>query len=244
MQYKIVLSDELLTEFYKFKRSSDFDKNLIEKLFNYYTAGELTNAAQLERIEINDTRLLHNLSKTGSKYRGKTLEELCQETTYKFILNTERDDYPYLNINSDRIERNFTATYGKNESRDKTIEHIKALCKNAKFIFIYDKHMNDKVIREIAKILPRKKLNIIYKNGQLSDTQITILRDICKAWTKDCIKTKGWTMQEDRRNTYYDYHDRYLLIDNQIEIILTSGFDYLFDENKEFTYIVRNNIDV
>jgi hypothetical protein len=30
-----------------------------------------------------------------------------------------------------------------------------------------------------------------------------------------------------------------LLIDNQIEIILTSGFDYLFDENKEFTYIVR-----
>jgi len=33
--------------------------------------------------------------------------------------------------------------------------------------------------------------------------------------------------------------DRYLLIDNNIEIILTSGFDNLFDENKDFTYIVR-----
>jgi hypothetical protein len=62
-----------------------------------------------------------------------------------------------------------------------------------------------------------------------SQTQITLFKNICK----------DWIIKEDRRNTYKNYHDRYLLIDNQIEIILTSGFDYLFDENKEFTYIVR-----
>jgi hypothetical protein len=83
MQYKIVLSDELLKEFYKFKRSSDFDKNLIEKLFNYYTGGELTNVAQ--RIGIDDTRLLSNLSKANPKYQDKTLEELCEETIYQFL---------------------------------------------------------------------------------------------------------------------------------------------------------------
>jgi hypothetical protein len=232
MQYKIVLSDELLKEFYKFKRSSDFDKNLIEKLFNYYTAGELTNAAQLERIGINDTRLLFNLSKANPKYRNKTLEELCEETIYKFILNTERDDYPYININSDRIERNFTATYGKNESRDKTIKHIKALCQNAQNILIYDVNLQkykDNIITKIAGILPKKQLTIINKDGQLSQTQIKLLKNLCE----------DWRIKKDRKNTYYDYHDRYLLIDNQIEIILTSGFDYLFDENKEFTYIVR-----
>lgn len=189
MQYNIVLSDELLKEFYKFKRSSDFDKKIIEKLFHYYPAKELTNVAQLKRIGMDDTRLLSNLSKAGSKYRNATLEELCEETIYKFILNTERDDYPYININSDRIERNFTATYGKKENRDKTIKHMKALCNNARFIFIYDKHMNDNVIKEIAKILPKKRLNIIYKNGQLSQNQISkLLKPICK----------NWIIQEDR----------------------------------------------
>lgn len=33
MQYKIVLSDELLKEFYKFKRSYDFDKTLDVQVF-------------------------------------------------------------------------------------------------------------------------------------------------------------------------------------------------------------------
>ena len=34
-------------------------------------------------------------------------------------------------------------------------------------------------------------------------------------------------------------HDRYIMIDNNIEIILTSGIDYLFDTSKDFTYIIR-----
>ena len=40
-------------------------------------------------------------------------------------------------------------------------------------------------------------------------------------------------------NNFLNLHDRYLIIDNKIEIILTSGFDYLFDNSKDFTYIVR-----
>jgi len=227
MQYKIVLSDDLYEELYKFKRNANFNKKIIEKLFNYYTGSELTNTAQLQRIKINDTRLISNLAK--AEYKNQTLEELCEQTKYKLILNTERNDYPYINIYTDKIERNFTATYNKNESRDKTIKHIKALCRNAKYIFIYDKHMNDKVIQKISNILPKKKLNIIYKAGQLSQIQISNLKTECK----------DWKIQQDSKNTYNDCHDRYLLIDNNIEIILTSGFDYLFDENKDFTYIVR-----
>lgn len=230
MQYKIVLSDDLYEELFKFKRNANFNKKILEKLFNYYTGSELTNTAQLQRIKINDTRLASNLAKAG--YKNQTLEELCEKTKYKLILNTERNDYPYININADTIERNFTATYNKNESREKIIKHIKALCRNANYIFIYDKHMNDKVIKKISSILPQKKLNIIYKAKQLSQTQISNLKKECK----------DWKILQDSKNTYDDYHDRYLLIDNNIEIILTSGFDYLFDENKDFTYIVRTRL--
>ncbi|MDM8567468.1 hypothetical protein QUF74_17700, partial [Candidatus Halobeggiatoa sp. HSG11] len=56
-------------------------------------------------------------------------------------------------------------------------------------------------------------------------------------------KYEDWKIQEDTKRTYDNYHDRYLLIDSQIEIILTSGFDYLFDKNKEFTYVVGKAID-
>lgn len=39
--------------------------------------------------------------------------------------------------------------------------------------------------------------------------------------------------------TLPEYHDRYLVLDDKLEIILTSGFDYLVKTEKEFTYIVR-----
>jgi hypothetical protein len=140
MEYTIVLSDELLKAYYNFKSSKAVDQNIITNLFKYYISGHLTNSKQLERIEVDES-LQQQLAQNG--YINQTLEELCEKTIYKFILNTERNDYPYININADKIERNFTATYGKNESREKTIKHIKALCQNAKYIFIYDKYMND-----------------------------------------------------------------------------------------------------
>ncbi|MCK5720035.1 MAG: hypothetical protein KAH84_08845, partial [Thiomargarita sp.] len=228
MEYTIVLSDELLKAYYYFKNSQPAKQDTIENLFKYYISGHLTNCKQLEDIGIKDDSLKQQLAQEG--YIKQTLEELCEKTIYKFILNTERDDYPYININSDRMERNFTATYGKKESRNKTIEHMKALCKNASTIVIYDRFINDKVIQEIAKIFPKKTLNIFYKDKQLSQEQISkFLKKICK----------NWTVRKDTKSAYNDCHDRYLLIDDQIEIILTSGFDYLFDENKDFTYIVR-----
>jgi hypothetical protein len=103
----------------------------------------------------------------------------------------------------------------------------------SRFEFFLKKKLKPrKVIQKISQILPQKKLNLIYKEGQLSQTQISRLKK----------EGKNWKIQQDSKNTYHDYHDRYLLIDNHIEMILTSGFDYLFDEKKDFTYIVRNRL--
>lgn len=51
-----------------------------------------------------------------------------------------------------------------------------------------------------------------------------------------------WSFSPDRiHQNFKNLHDRYLIIDNKIEIILTSGIDNLIDDSKDFTYIVRRH---
>ena len=96
MEYTIVLSDELLKAYYDFKKSKSVEQDIITKLFKYYISGHLTNCKQLETIGVEDEPLKQQLAPEG--YIKQTLEELGEKTIYKFILNTERDDYPYINI--------------------------------------------------------------------------------------------------------------------------------------------------
>ena len=65
--------------------------------------------------------------------------------------------------------------------------------------------------------------SIVYDSQYLN---VDMLRTHCEKWTFI-----------DR--TLPEYHDRYLVLDDKLEIILTSGFDYLVKTEKEFTYIVR-----
>lgn len=228
VSYSLVLSDELLSEYYKFTSNSNFDRNLIEKLFNYYKPTYITNKAQLERINhTSDKNLVSSLIKSGLK--NQTLEELASKTKYKIILSTDRNDYPYVNINDDNIEKNFTGTFLRNESRDKAIKHIKSLCKEAeKFIIVYDKYFKEKDDNAdtLINLLPKHKLEIIYQLDTFSQEQKDKLQKACPTWTL-------------RDENFQDCHDRYLIIDNKVEIILTSGFWYLNNLSKEITYIVR-----
>lgn len=52
-----------------------------------------------------------------------------------------------------------------------------------------------------------------------------------------------WTIKENHNGEINDnfdnLHDRYIVIDNQVQIILTSGIDYLMDKQKDFTYLIR-----
>lgn len=228
VNYSLVLSDELLSEYYKFTSNSIFDRNLIEKLFNYYKPTYITNKAQLDRINhSSDKNLISSLIKSGLK--NQTLEELASKTKYKVILSTDRSDYPYVNINNDNVENNFTGTFLRNESRDKAIKHIKALCNEAeKFIIVYDKYFSEKDENAdtLINLFPNRKLKIIYQLNTLSNNQKDKLQKACPKWT----------LGDDK---FQDSHDRYLIIDNKVEIILTSGVWYLNNISKEITYIVR-----
>ena len=78
-------------------------------------------------------------------------------------------------------------------------------------------------MQKLKSILPLKELSITYDSQYIN---VVALQEYCAKWTFI-----------DR--TLPEYHDRYLVVDDKIEIILTSGFDYLIRNEKEFTYIVR-----
>lgn len=222
--YSFVLSDELQAEYCKFKEGEACDRRLIEYLLRYYKPAILTNTSQLKRINRDISQQLETtLRKSG--FTTQPLEDLVQNTIYKIILCTDKDIYPYVNIKGDRIENNLTACFFKRENRQKAIDHITSLCKKAKTICIYDKYsfQSGANTELLKRILPFKDLSIVYDSQHID---ITTLREYCNKWTFT-----------DR--TLSECHDRYLVIDDSLEIILTSGFDYLVRTEKEFTYIVR-----
>ena len=229
MKYAIVLSDDLLKEYYQFKHNGSYDNESIQNLFNYYKSPHITNVAQLQRIGIANSALFSQLLQSNLTHQ--TLLGLCDKTIFKVILNQESSYYPYVNIFGDVIENNYTSTY-KNTSRIKAQEHIKSLLKDATNIFIYDKHFENnwnQTKKFFEELVPKKRLTLFYKEYHLQNKKSEI-KKICEEWT----------IREDRfHHQHKNLHDRYLIIDNKIEIILTSGFDYLFDESKDFTYIVR-----
>ena len=170
------------------------------------------------------------------------MEQLAKKTIYKIILSKDKDDFPYVNIaTKNKIENNLTSTFYKNESRDKAKAHLKAIFEGASNLFIYDKYCNDnsESVESFAKeCFPKKELNIFYPSLKGSFDQ-----DLCGALKQIC---SNWKIQENKdqkiNNQYKDLHDRYIIIDNQIQIIFTSGIDYLMSECKDFTYIVRTLI--
>ena len=218
------LSDKLALEYLKFRNQCEFDLRCIEALLRYFKGDFIFTKEQLSYAS----------KEIASFDMSRFLPLLDKIPKFRLILCDDNDKFPNVNIFSDRIENNLSATFKKDDPRDKAIEHFKALFKDAKSIFIYDKYLYknhnlaslEKFIEE-CKIkcniyLDRNTYNKLNKNKNLSS----------KIKSKIAID-KAHNLNN--KNT----HDRYIMIDNNIEIILTSGIDYLFDTSKDFTYIIR-----
>jgi len=226
--YSLVLSDELLAVYFDFKNGKISNNQLLEKFFSYFQPPHLTNTAQLQRIGIENTELSQQLAAQG--YISQTLENLVKLTDFKLILNTNKSDYPYVNINNDSVEKNFTLTFKMGENRDKAIELIKALCENAHFILIFDRYFCsnwNNTQQLFHQIIPMKRLTLLH-DRHLNDKSGDI-KKICN----------DWKIKQDSRHTFTNSHDRYLLIDDKVEIILSSGFDNLFSTDKDLSCLIR-----
>lgn len=243
--YQVVLDDDLYLEYHAYKNSTDgkgFSKDIVSKILRFSGNAVLSNLAQFERLGLigdADTTLAIALRKDTQNKR-KNLEELAQNTSCKIILTNDsaKTVYPYVNINDDEIEMVMGGFIMRGTSRAKGIAHIKSLCADAKEVMVYDKYFSEASnlqnnVDTLTSILPTaRKIEITYhKDTTLNPPHFT---DECITKIQD--KAAAWVFY-DRKLP--EHHDRYLVINNKIEIILTSGFDYMTRTDKELSYIVR-----
>lgn len=226
----IVISDDLFSEYHKYKRGEEHNHHVIKRLLHYYKGEIISNIAQYQRCNVDlDRKLEISLRKADLKQQN--LEELAENhTLYKIILNTERSDFPYVNImdeENEKIENNYSSSYDVADSRKKALLHLKAICSHAKEIIVYDKYFSCKShnVETLIKLLPRKKVDIYYNH--ISNSDILKMQSVCNEWNFVC--------SQDIKNK----HDRYIIINKSIEIILSSGFDHLSQTSEDFTYIIR-----
>lgn len=226
----IVIDDDLFQEYHKFQKGEGFDQKKIRQLLHYYKKSIVSN---IKQYEDNDVELPVNLKSqmAHSGLRRQSLEELAENCTlYKIILSSTKDTFPYVNIMDDkqRLENNYSASFDMAEPRELAIKHLTAICLHAKKITLYDKYISskDRNIDLIKRILPQKNLEITYND--IDDEHIELMTQHCSQW----IFIKNPQMA--------NRHDRYLIVDEKLEIILTSGFDHLKDTSRDFTYIIRN----
>jgi len=167
-------------------------------------------------------------------------EALVKATKLKLMLSTDgtQATYPKVNITSDKLSPNFSATYKARQSRAKAKAHIKALLEDASSIEIVDKYLSvnngtfdtwQRVNLGILKtILPQKTITLnIYCDNDWSTTRE---QDLTSFYT-------GWSVVKQNWNN--STHDRYIITD-KVEILLSSGLSNLDDSSsKDFSYIVK-----
>lgn len=229
MEYMIALSDSLYKQFHAFKHAEDCDQDIIQKMLYLYKPPHITNVAQLKRAGIEDNPLLSLLAQ--SELVNQSVEELAARTVYKVLLDEERKDFPYVNINEDSVQNNYSLTFLPKQDRGKAQEYVQALLRDANQILISDRYFKDnwRITRKFfSELVPRNRLSIFYAYDHLKGV-VSDIKRICS----------HWTVKQDRLNTYRNHHDRYVRIDGTIEIIFTSGIDYLFDDSKECTLVIR-----
>jgi len=235
----LALETSLIAQYLAFQKSivGDYDRITIEKLFKYLQPFTMS-VSQKEDIGLTDevAQALSGSRLIKIRYRQNE-DDLIQKTILKLMLTKDDIDgtfpYPYINILNDELDISFTATYKNGESRDKAIEHIKALLKDSSGIKIYDKYLsansswsNNKQV--LFDILPQKIIQIdIYCDRDWNTSRATDLTTVCTDWT---INKEPWV---------HTVHDRYIETDKVI-ILLSSGIINLSNAStKDFTYIVK-----
>jgi len=125
----IALSDKLIEEFFKFKFSNSYDKNIAFHLFKYIQPF-LIGKYQLDFLDKATKDRILKMSRSEKLFTPKQTNNensLIDLTKLKLMLTTDRNLYPYINILDDEVDINYTATYKAEKDRTKAKEHIKAI---------------------------------------------------------------------------------------------------------------------
>ncbi|MCC8071016.1 MAG: hypothetical protein LIO90_04350 [Bacteroidales bacterium] len=223
----IVVENDLFLQYHAFQNNGEYDWTIVNALLHFF---KKSIVAPVEQYAVCGVALPKNqevmLRKCGLK--GKSLEELALlHTPYKVVLSTSKNHYPYINIlNQPWLENNYSHHLYPKDPRDKAQRHLKDLCAAASKISIYDAFLDAEGVKLLGKILPRKRLEIAC-SGE-SPQEMAALSSLCPLWSVNQIPHQN------------AIHDRYLEIDGQTEVIISSGFRFLQSSQKDCSYIVRH----
>lgn len=110
-------------------------------------------------------------------------------------------------------------------------DYLKNLCKGArKSILLYDLYISEAHNLDglLNDILPNTKIQFVFSFDKIGVEHRNKLQE-----THPNLSFKN--LVGVRR-----HHDRYLIIDDTIEVVLTSGFEYLQNQKKEISLIIRS----
>ncbi|MGE4534736.1 hypothetical protein [Halomonas sp.] len=235
MEYTLAMDDQLLKLFTDFKRGRQGETSslLIQNLLRMYHPPHITSAAQLKAAGVEDPALLQQLA--SANLIRQTAEELVALTRYKILLSAEDIHYPAVRISGDSVSNQFVMTLKPGDNRTKAHDWFRALLADAKTVTVADRYLCDETsgrlkpnARKFFQLLPKRALSVFVPRSALPVA--SEIKQICPSWK----------VKQDTSTRYSSAHDRYVLIDGQLEIVVTSGIDYLFDTAKECSLLVRS----
>lgn len=249
----ITVSENILKEYIKYKKTDNqYDKELMQKFFKYYqpflvSVNQLINIGYDKKSALN----LYKNKRVFDKLSSRILmtlneEDLIKQSNLKLMIRDDDikfNNFVTININQDKIESRYSATYKIGENRDDAKKHIKSLLdsQDVELIEICDKYLfpqNDNkrqiTINLLKEILPANKRTKFYLGTNQRQENQSAINEL-KSFNSNFII-------EDFEEININIHDRYIKItkkdNSEQEIILSSGFFYLQDDTKDFTYII------
>lgn len=246
---QVALDDDLLIEYAHFRNGTILHRETIIRLISLLQLETRPAARQLARCRDRlPERYYQDIAPAllRSAPPEETLDVLVRKTVHKIILTNDKakKGFPYVNINAHVLESNYTMTCDVGESRSALLAHVRDLCRRAKHIALCDRYLDDLAASPISRtlffdaIFPNAPL-IVYcaeENDKKSGNRKSVIRDALAIHARWNPK---WTLKLDKSYDLDMLHDRYLRIDSRYEVILSSGFKYLFSTEKEITCIFR-----
>jgi len=240
----IAVSTGVLEQVLKYQCSQE-DKQLAPLIFKRLSCPFLVRQKQLEELQY-DAAFIKQLATHHSLLKlidVDTILEQVNKSRFKLLLSIgDVDDTGEFTIVDARkpsgLDVAYFETFSSGQDRKKAILHLKALLSDKQNIEIYDPYLVDK-FNKVKTIL----LNILHQQAHVfiysyfnTDNEKQQIASQIRAHVKKikCFHYDGYRM-----------HDRYIKANNRkgskdLEVMLSSGFEYLADTDKDITYMVKD----
>lgn len=254
---QLVLDDELFILFERYNADvnvDELDKTSLFLLLSKIRLPYKYSADQVFRCYKHLPDSFQRMTGAAILAAGTTdesLKETALRTVHRIILSKKYNTLPFVNIASEKFCSDFSITVKPGEPRTEIQAHIKELLKGAESIHIYDQYLHSAIDRnnfDISLLIPNPSIKIFCHDMKKMPKNLKT-KKLKKKFRPNYYALKHHCTQCRCHNdvcyafhSYDKMHDRYLIIDHKkysYQVVLSSGFEYLFSDKKEITCVFR-----